>query len=189
MVIVVVLVEGNSSSSSSTSSSFGSSSSSSSTSGNDSIRSGSSCSCTGILIIYPLCVQVALGGYVLQDFGVENSAGSGGPLPHPTLIIIGTGTEVYLAVGAAQVLCSEGGGKVWVRVVSMPSCELFDRQPLDYQRSVLIAGAPVMSVEASGVVRHTCKPPMYVCVNICMYVCTLNIYRYHFHFTKKTILC
>eukprot|EP01036_Dinobryon_divergens_P030464 gene30465-39709_t len=92
--------------------------------------------------------KVALGGYVLQDFGIENSVGSGGPLPHPTLIIIGTGTEVYLAVGAAQILCSEAAAEsrsVWVRVVSMPSCELFDRQPLDYQRSVLITGAPVMS--------------------------------------------
>ena len=96
-------------------------------------------------------IQVALGGYVLQDLGIENSVGSGGPLPHPTLIIIGTGSEVYLAVGAAQILCSESTA-VWVRVVSMPSCELFDRQSLEYQRSVLISGAPVMSVEASGVV-------------------------------------
>ncbi len=97
-------------------------------------------------------IQVALGGYILQDLGIENSVGSGGPLPHPTLIIIGTGTEVYLAMGAAQILCSESTA-VWVRVVSMPSCELFDRQSLEYQRSVLISGAPVMSVEASGVVR------------------------------------
>ena len=118
---------------------------------------------TSILSIYPVNIQVALGGYILQDFGVENSVGSGGPLPHPTLIIIGTGTEVFLAVGAAQILCSEGAAEsrsVWVRVVSMPSCELFDRQPLDYQRSVLITGAPVMSVEASGVVRGI----MYICM-------------------------
>ena len=112
------------------------------------------CNSRSIMQVSPgsIPTQVALGGYVLQDLGIENSVGSGGPLPHPTLIIIGTGTEVYLAVGAAQILCSESTA-VWVRVVSMPSCELFDRQSLEYQRSVLISGAPVMSVEASGVVR------------------------------------
>jgi transketolase len=111
------------------------------------------------LTLYSFNKQVALGAYTLQDMGSENSVAEGGSLPHPTIILLATGTEVPLAVGAAQILVaesaaasSEGSNRIWVRVVSMPSCELFDRQPLDYQRSVLMNGAPIMSIEASGVV-------------------------------------
>lgn len=52
----------------------------------------------------------------------------------PDLIVIGTGSEVQLALEAAKKLASEG---VRVRVVSMPSWELFDRQPAEYRESVL----------------------------------------------------
>ena len=100
--------------------------------------------------------QVSLGAYVLQDFGKENAVAEGGVLPHPSLILLATGTEVHLAVAAAQILLAEGapGLPLWVRVASMPSCELFDKQELVYQRSVLLPGAPVMSIEASGVVSN-----------------------------------
>ena len=62
------------------------------------------------------------GGYVLWESG------------DPAVILIGTGSEVQLALGAAQVLAEDGVG---VRVVSMPSWELFDRQPEEYRDSVL----------------------------------------------------
>jgi len=94
--------------------------------------------------------KVALGAYVLREFGLENSNQQGGSLSHPTIILLATGTEVQLAVGVAEQLYSRNSS-VWVRVVSMPSCELFDSQPLDYQRSVLLNGSPIMSIEASGV--------------------------------------
>jgi transketolase len=64
------------------------------------------------------------GGYVLAD-PVE------GP---PEVIVIATGSEVALAVAAYEELTARGAA---VRVVSMPSCELFDRQPAAYQDSVL----------------------------------------------------
>jgi len=51
-----------------------------------------------------------------------------GPLTH---IIISTGSELQLALGAAKTL---GGG---VRVVSMPSTQIFDRQSAEYRESVL----------------------------------------------------
>ena len=55
--------------------------------------------------------------------------------PHlPQLIIIATGSEVSLALEAYEKLSSEG---VRVRVVSMPSCELFEEQPEAYRREVL----------------------------------------------------
>jgi transketolase len=52
----------------------------------------------------------------------------------PEVIIIATGSEVSLAVAAYGELSTEG---VAVRVVSMPCCELFDRQPAAYRDSVL----------------------------------------------------
>ncbi len=52
----------------------------------------------------------------------------------PEVILIGTGSEVHLALEAGMQLASEG---IAVRVVSMPSWELFDRQPASYRDSVL----------------------------------------------------
>jgi transketolase len=40
---------------------------------------------------------------------------------------------------------------LWIRVVSMPCTELFDASSAAYQRSVLIPGSPIMSIEASSV--------------------------------------
>lgn len=54
--------------------------------------------------------------------------------PAPELIFIGTGSEVSLALEAGRRLASDG---VRVRVVSMPSWELFDAQPDSYRVSVL----------------------------------------------------
>jgi len=52
----------------------------------------------------------------------------------PEVILIGTGSEVHLALEAGMQLASEG---IAVRVVSMPSWELFDPQPASYRDSVL----------------------------------------------------
>ena len=64
--------------------------------------------------------DIARGGYVLKD-----SVGT------PELILIATGSEVGLAMQAAEQL---GDG---VRVVSMPSTDAFDRQSAEYRESVL----------------------------------------------------
>ncbi len=69
---------------------------------------------------------VARGAYVL----------CGDPKATPDLILIGTGSEVQLCVEAYEKLTSEG---VNVRVVSMPSWELFEHQTEDYKESVLPA--------------------------------------------------
>ncbi len=65
------------------------------------------------------------GGYILKD--CEGT---------PDIILIGTGSEVQLAVEAAQTL-SEQGTKA--RVVSMPSTDVFDSQSAQYRESVLPA--------------------------------------------------
>jgi len=64
------------------------------------------------------------GAYVLSD------AKDG----KPTLILIATGSEVDLIVGAAEKLQAEG---VAVRCVSMPSWDLFEAQPQSYRDEVL----------------------------------------------------
>jgi transketolase len=68
---------------------------------------------------------VARGGYVLAD-------APGGA--EPEVILIATGTEVGLAVDAYERLIADG---VAARVVSLPSWELFDRQPQAYRDAVL----------------------------------------------------
>ncbi len=65
------------------------------------------------------------GGYVLQD-----CAGT------PEIILIATGSEVELAVTAAATLTEQGKA---VRVVSMPSTDVFDAQSAEYKASVLPA--------------------------------------------------
>ncbi|KYC40941.1 transketolase [Scytonema hofmannii PCC 7110] len=68
--------------------------------------------------------KTAKGGYIVD--GDENET--------PDIILIGTGSEVHLCVEAAQKL-REAGKKV--RVVSLPSWEIFEEQPADYRESVL----------------------------------------------------
>ncbi|HXW82000.1 MAG TPA: transketolase [Acidimicrobiales bacterium] len=65
----------------------------------------------------------------------------------PDVVLLGTGSEVWVCVDAAKLLENEG---LHVRVVSMPSWELFEKQPKAYQREVLGAGAPVLAVEAAA---------------------------------------
>jgi transketolase len=50
------------------------------------------------------------------------------------MILIGTGSELSCAMGAAEILRKEGRK---VRVVSMPSWELFEKQSAEYKESVL----------------------------------------------------
>jgi transketolase len=68
---------------------------------------------------------LAKGGYVMAD-----PPGGG----TPEVILIGTGSEVQLCVGAYETLTKEG---VKARVVSLPSWDLFDKQDEAYRESVL----------------------------------------------------
>jgi len=64
----------------------------------------------------------------------------------PTIILIGTGSEVGVCVDAAKELESTGAK---VRVVSMPSTEIYREQPDSYKDSLLPKDVPKMSVEAA----------------------------------------
>lgn len=75
---------------------------------------------------------VSRGGYVLKD-----CAGT------PEVVILASGSEVPLALSAAELLAGRR-----VRVVSMPSQALFDAQPESYKKEVLPPGVPRAGVEA-----------------------------------------
>jgi transketolase len=77
--------------------------------------------------------QVSRGGYVLADASGAKA------------VIIATGSEVALAIGAKKALDEAG---IPVRVVSMPCTSVFDRQDAAYRRAVLPAGIKRVAVEA-----------------------------------------
>lgn len=76
------------------------------------------------------------GGYVVHETEGED------------LTIVSSGSEVSIALEAAQKLIAEG---VKTRVVSLPCWSIFDLQPAEYKLSVLRSGAPILAVEALSV--------------------------------------
>ena len=80
-------------------------------------------------------VNIGQGGYILSD--AKNR--------QPKAILIATGSEVQLAMGAQKALAETG---VYVRVVSMPCAEVFDRQESMYKEFVLPSGVPRVAIEA-----------------------------------------
>ena len=80
------------------------------------------------------------GAYVLAD----------APNGNPDIILIATGSEVSLIVAACQKLTEN---EIQVRLVSMPSWELFDAQPPSYRDSVLPPSAPARLAVEAGVTQ------------------------------------
>ena len=80
---------------------------------------------------------VSHGAYVVRD--PEGGA--------PQVVLIGTGSEVHVCLGAAELLEADG---VAVRVVSFPSWELLALQTDDYQRALFPFGVPRLAVEAAS---------------------------------------
>ena len=77
--------------------------------------------------------NIARGGYVLRD------------ATNPRAVLIATGSEVELAMKAADALAGQG---IAVRVVSMPSTDVFERQDAAYKAGVLGKGIPRVAIEA-----------------------------------------
>ncbi|MEA2360417.1 MAG: transketolase [Solirubrobacteraceae bacterium] len=76
---------------------------------------------------------VARGAYVLRE------------VDDPEIVLVGTGSELWVAMAAADLLAEDG---VRARVVSMPSWELFEAQDDAYRDGVLPPGLPSVAVEA-----------------------------------------
>ena len=77
--------------------------------------------------------DITRGGYVLRDAASAQA------------VIIATGSEVELALKSADALAGDG---IAVRVVSMPSTDVFERQDAAYKATVLPKGLPRVAVEA-----------------------------------------
>jgi transketolase len=77
--------------------------------------------------------NIAKGGYVLRD------------AHNPRAVLIATGSEIELAVKAADTLAGQG---IAVRVVSIPSTDVFERQDAAYKAEVLGKGIPRVAIEA-----------------------------------------
>jgi transketolase len=76
---------------------------------------------------------ISKGGYILRDAG------------KPAAVIIATGSELALALSAREQLAASG---IEVRIVSMPSTNVFDRQDVTYKANVLPHNLPRIAVEA-----------------------------------------
>ncbi|MBS0891904.1 transketolase, partial [Tatumella sp. JGM94] len=87
--------------------------------------------------------NVARGGYILKDCDGQ-----------PELILIATGSEVSLAVAAADKLSADGRK---VRVVSMPSTDAFDKQDAAYRESVLPAAVSARVAVEAGIADYWYK--------------------------------
>jgi transketolase len=81
---------------------------------------------------------VAKGGYVLAEVAAGGA---------PQIVLIGTGSEVQLCLGAATALGEAG---VAARVVSLPCWAWFEEQSETYRAEVLPPGVPALSVEAGA---------------------------------------
>ena len=84
---------------------------------------------------YPIKEGVSKGAYILED------------VEAPDVILIGTGSEVHVCLGAKELLEQMG---IKARVVSMPSWELFFKQQEDYRNKVLPKDVPKVAVEAGS---------------------------------------
>ncbi|EOC3059526.1 transketolase [Cronobacter dublinensis] len=87
--------------------------------------------------------DVARGGYILKDAGGK-----------PDLILIATGSEVEIAVQAAEQLRGDG---VAVRVVSLPSTDVFDAQDEAYRESVLPSDVSARVAVEAGIADYWYK--------------------------------
>lgn len=86
---------------------------------------------------FPAASSLEKGAYTLWQSGEGT----------PDVLLVASGSEVSLAMEAARTLAGEAN----VRVVSMPSWELFELQPAEYRAEVLPSGCPVkVAIEAGS---------------------------------------
>ena len=125
---------------------------------------------------------IAKGGYVLaepSEVGLKKKAQA---------VIIATGSEVQLALHAQQLLAKPENGGIAVRVVSMPSTSVFDRQTPAYKTSVLPQGVPRIAVEmgvSDGWWKYGCAAV--VGIDTFGESAPAPVLFKHFHFTPENV--
>jgi transketolase len=128
---------------------------------------------------YAPAAELKRGGYILAD----------APNGKPEVILIGTGSEVSLCVGAYEKLIAEG---IQARVVSLPSWRLFDEQPAEYRDAVLPPDVTRRVAVEAGVKQGWEK---YIgqkgkFIGMCGYGASapVNVILKHFGFTVENVL-
>jgi transketolase len=87
----------------------------------------------------------------IQKYNIFRGVSRGGYVmvyeeePPPDIILIATGSEVHLALESEKSLRE---GNIKVRIVSMPSIEIFNEQSIEYREKVLLSDIPKMIIEA-----------------------------------------
>lgn len=125
---------------------------------------------------------IAKGGYVLAE------PGEVGLKKKAQAVIIATGSEVQLALHAQQLLAKPENGAIAVRVVSMPSTSVFDRQSAAYKTSVLPQGLPRIAVEmgvSDGWWKYGCAAV--VGIDTFGESAPAPVLFKHFHFTPENV--
>ncbi len=87
--------------------------------------------------------EIARGGYVLKDSGGK-----------PDIILIATGSEMEITLQAAEKLAGEGRN---VRVVSLPSTDIFDARDEEYRESVLPSNVSARVAVEAGIADYWYK--------------------------------
>jgi transketolase len=123
--------------------------------------------------------EISKGAYVLaepSEVGLKKKAQA---------VLIATGSEVQLAMHAQAQLAQAG---IAVRVVSMPSTTVFDRQSTAYKANVLPAGLPRVAVEA-GVTDGWWKYGCAAVIGLDSYgeSAPAGVLFKHFHFTAENV--
>jgi transketolase len=122
---------------------------------------------------------ISRGAYVLSE------PSEVGLVKKAQAVIVATGSEVQLALHAQATLAREG---VAVRVVSMPSTTVFDRQSVEYKTSVLPPRLPRVAVEM-GVTDGWWKYGCAAVIGIDRYgeSASAGVLFKHFHFTADNV--
>ncbi len=122
---------------------------------------------------------VVRGAYVLAD----------APGGKPDVILIGTGSEVALCIAARDLLAAE---QVAVRVVSMPSWELFEEQDRAYQESVLPPAVTVrVTVEEAAAIgwdRYAGRRGVVLGMHTFGMSAPIKVVTNHFGFTPERVV-
>jgi transketolase len=128
---------------------------------------------------YAAASGLARGAYVLADPAEGR----------PQVIIMATGSELSLAVGAHEKLAQEG---IRSRVVSMPSWELFEAQPVEYRHSVLppeiTARVAVEQAAALGWDRYAGPTGTIIAMHSFGASAPISALLTHFGFTPEKVL-
>lgn len=127
--------------------------------------------------------KVLQGGYIVDSYLNEASVNA-----NQKLVLIATGTELDVATATAKFIQKQADSIYkTITVVSMPSCELFDEQSIEYRQSVLPLDALVISIEPSSQTGWEKYAHRHICMNSFGASAPTPLLYKHFGFDPESI--